>query len=513
MHFTVANIIREQAAAQPGARCITFEGATASFSDVDRRSSQVANALIAAGVSAGDRVAVLMKNHPSFYELLFGCAKVNAQIVGLNWRLTASELEPIFDDADPALLIVGAEQRALVPEQRLQNSMMRVVTIEEDYEAWVQSASPVDPRVVPGPDDVAFILYTSGTTGLPKGAMLTHRNMSFTMRTAREVWGFTSSSTNLVAMPLFHIGGMGYGLMAVGQGGHTVVVRDADAAALIRAIERHRVTHTFFVPAVIQAVVSAPEAEAADLSSLELIVYGAAPISETLLREGIETLGCRFTQAYGMTETAGTVVSLAPEDHDPGGPRAHLLGSCGKRLPWLTVGVFDPDRGVEVETGNVGEIWVRSEQNMKGYRNNPAATAETITTSGWLRTGDAAYQDGDGYLFLYDRFKDMIVSGGENVFPAEVENVISAHPMVSEVAVIGVPHERWGETVKAIVVPRAGAVPDEADVVAFARERLARYKCPTSVDFVTVLPRNASGKILKKELREPYWRGAERRIH
>jgi acyl-CoA synthetase (AMP-forming)/AMP-acid ligase II len=236
------------------------------------------------------------------------------------------------------------------------------------------------------------------------------------------------------------------------------------------------------------------------------MIYGASPISETLLLRAMEVFGCGFNHAYGMTETAGTVVTLAPEDHDPGGPHADRLRSCGKPVPWAELGLFDPQSGERVAQGEVGEIWIRSGMTTRGYWNKPAETAAAITADGWYRTGDAADQDAEGYVYIRDRFKDMIVSGAEKVYPTEVENVLYEHPGVAETAVIGVPDPRWGETVKAVVVPAAGVRPTEAELIAFARARLAHYKCPTSVSFVNELPRSASGKILKRELRLLQWR-------
>jgi long-chain acyl-CoA synthetase len=292
-----------------------------------------------------------------------------------------------------------------------------------------------------------------------------------------------------------------------------VLVRDVDPVALLRLIERHRVTHTFLVPAVVQMLADSPALSGADLSSLRRIAYGAAPMGETQLLTAIALFGCDFMGVYGMTETAGSVTALAPGDHDPGGPRAGLLRSVGRPVPWLEIRVVDPATGTDAPVGGVGEIWVRSGQNTVGYWGQPALTAEALVEGGWLRTGDAAYLDAEGYLYMHDRMKDMVVSGGENVYPAEVENVLYAHPEVLEAAVIGVPSERWGETVKAIVVRRPGATLDAAGLIAFARDRLAHYKCPTTVDFADELPRNASGKVLKKVLREPFWAGTERQVN
>ena len=533
---TIADVIRGQAAERPDALALTFvDGAgratSQTFGELDQRSSRAANALMAAGVGRGDRVALLAHNTPVFFELAFAASKIGAALVGLNWRLARPEIEAILADADPGLLILDDELGHLVS-----GGAGGMGTA--DWRLAVDAASPVDPATdrsgrdrgpAPGPDDVVFILYTSGTTGVPKGAQLTNHNMAHSAWISGSAYGFTAVSTNLVAMPLFHVGGMGYGLSAFFHGGHTVLRRDADPAAIVDNIATYGVTHAFFVPAVIQAILAVDGVEEADLGSLELLVYGAAPIGDAVLRRALAVLGCQFLQAYGMTETAGTIVTLPPEAHDPDGPRAGLLRSCGRPLPWVELRIVDPKSIVDPKNtvdpdsvaggelvdapiGEVGEIWVRSAQNTPGYRNQPEATANAITADGWLRTGDAAYRDEDGYLFLFDRFKDMIVSGAENVYPAEVENVLYDHAAIAEVAVIGVPDERWGETVKAVVVPAPGATIDPDELIELCRDRLARYKCPTSIDVVDALPRNASGKVLKTELRTPYWAGHDRRI-
>jgi len=484
---TVADVVRRFARETPDARALTFVDAhatktTQTFAELNERSSKTANALLDAGVGHGERVAILAINAPVFFELGFATSKIGAALVGLNWRLAPLEIEAILADAGATLLIVDRE---------------------------------LDHQLTDGVR--AMDLYTSGTTGVPKGAQLTNHNMVHTTLIASQPYRMTSASTNLVAMPLFHVGGMGYGLSGFCVGGHTVLRRDADPTAIIDNMETERVTHAFFVPAVIQMLLDVPGADEADLSSMEVMVYGAAPIGDAVLRRAISVFGCGFLQAYGMTETAGAIVGLDPEDHDPDGDRAHLLRSCGRAFPWVEIRLVDPDSiangtPTDVEHGQVGEIWTRSAQNTPGYRNRPEATAEALTSDGWLRTGDAAYGDENGYLFLFDRFKDMIVSGAENVYPAEVENVLYDHPDIAEVAVIGVPDEKWGETVKAIAVARPGHTIEADSLIELCQSRLAKYKCPTSVEVVDVLPRNASGKVLKTELREPYWAGQDRRI-
>ena len=512
MSFTVADMVRQHASATPDAPALTFEGCTWSFAELDARSSQSAQALRGAGVSAGDRVALLTRNRDECYELIAACSKLGAILVGLNWRLAPQELQAIIADARPTVIVVGPTEQELLNEgARATASVRRTVTLGEEFDAWRAAQPASDPAHPGGLDDVALLLYTSGTTGLPKGVMLTNRGMSYTPRLG-EAWGMTRRSVNLVAMPMFHIGGVGYGSSTMGVGGHTVLMREVNPAQIIELIAKYRVSHTFLVPAVVQMLLQVPGVEQADLSSLELLMYGASPIGDVLLRRALEVLRCNFMQAYGMTETSGTVVVLEPEDHDPDGARAGLLRSCGKALPWVELRIVEPATNADAKTGEIGEIRIRSDMVMKGYWNQPEATAEAILPGGWLRTGDAAYQDAEGYLYLFDRFKDMIISGGENVYPAEVENMLYAHPAILEAAAIGVPHERWGETVKAIVVLRPGLQATQDELIAFARERLARYKCPTSVDFAASLPRNASGKLLKRELRCLYWKDRTRGI-
>ena len=304
------------------------------------------------------------------------------------------------------------------------------------------------------------------------------------------------------------------GLPSPISGARLEILRDIDFGELVRLFSTRGVTHAFVVPAVLQFMQLVPGVAEADFSSLEVIVYGASPISEEVLAASIKLLGCRFFQVYGLTETTGAITHLPPSDHDLAGPTVHRLRSCGVAGPGVELRILDVMSGVDIdEPGVPGEILVRGQQVMKGYWNNPEATGEAIDEDGWFRSGDIGYVDADGYLYIHDRVKDMIVSGGENIYPAEVENVLMSHPAIADVAVIGVPSEKWGETPKAIVVLKPDDQADAEDIIAFARERLASYKCPTSVDFTDALPRNPSGKILKKDLRAPYWEGRTRQVN
>ena len=513
----VADMVRVHAAETPGAPAYLLGDRTVTFAELDERSNRVAQGLRALGVGPGDRVAILDKNCLEYFEVLFGAAKLNAVLVAVNWRLAPPEAAYIVNDAAAKVLVVGAELVPLLEgfEADLLATDHRFVIGDHDrlpsYASWVDAQDATDPGVVAGPDDVAFQYYSSGTTGLPKGVMLTNGACFAGLEASRDLIAFDDSSVSMAVMPQFHVAGGFWGLVALYSGRPTVLQREVDPVGIVDLIARHKVTHAVYVPALLQVLVLVPGIAEADLSSLRCIIYGASPISEEVLVSSIRTFGCDFLQAYGMTETSGGCVFLPPEDHDPEGPNRHRLRAAGVAAPGTELKVVDA--ALEpVPTGTVGEILIRSAQNMCGYWNQPEETARTILPDGFLRTGDAGYLDEDGYLYIHDRVKDMIISGGENVYPAEVENRLMAHPEVADVAVIGVPDDKWGETPKALVVRTPDATVTESDLIAFAREGLAHYKCPTSVEWRDELPRNPSGKLLKTTLREPYWKGKERRV-
>jgi acyl-CoA synthetase (AMP-forming)/AMP-acid ligase II len=518
MTQTLGNMIRERAASDGGHPAITFAGDTVTYADLDARSNQVAHALRAAGIGRGDRVAVLDKNAPEFYELLLGSAKLGAVLAAVNWRLAPREIAQVVNDSTARVLLAGAEFLPCVDEIEPELEHVELVistepgTTRVGFAEWRDAQPTDDLQLDVSADEVAVQFYTSGTTGLPKGAMLSHRAVFALAPLESEGWNLTADGVAMVAMPNFHIAGAGWGIVCLASGMHVVLHREVDLGAIFADIERFRVTHAVFVPAVLQMLVAHPDARTTDLSSLDAILYGASPISEDVLVKSIDVFQCRFFQCYGLTETCGAVVVLEPEDHDPGGPLAHRLRAAGLARPGVELRVVD-DAGADCAPGEVGEVWIRSPSNMEGYWNMPAATAAVIDADGWFRSGDAGYFDADGYLYIHDRIKDMIISGGENVYPAEVESALMSHPGIEDVAVIGVPDERWGEAVKAIVVRAPGAELSEQELMAYSREQLAHFKCPTSVDWREVLPRNPSGKILKHELREPYWRDEERRVH
>jgi len=507
---TIADIVRVHAAQRPAAVALVVGDRTITFAELDVRSNQAAQAFRDAGVGLGDRVAFIEKNGAEFFEVVCGLAKLGAVGVPVNWRLAPPEMLHIVDDAQAKVVVVGSEFFGHV--EAIEDSLEASIVAIGDharwpgFDSWIADHPAEDPGVTTGSEDVAFLMYTSGTTGPPKGVMLSNNNYFSKATGIADKWRFDGDSVSLAVMPMFHMAGSGWALVGLAEGCTTVVLRDVDPSAILDAVARHRITNLLLVPAVIQMVLSTPGDT--DFSSVRTIVYGASPITDDVLVRGLERFGCEFIQVYGLTETTGSITQL--DDHDPL-HRPGLLRSCGKPYPWVEVRIVDK-AGIEVPTGTVGELWTRSPQNMLGYWNNRDATAATITPDGWLKTGDAGYVDDEGYIYLHDRVKDMIVSGGENVSPAEVENVLMTHPTVGDVAVIGVPDERWGEAVKAVVVPAAGTSPTESELIAYARERLAGFKLPKSVDFAEVLPRTPSGKLLKRTLREPYWEGVGRRI-
>jgi long-chain acyl-CoA synthetase len=520
---TLDLVLRTHAAERPEQVALRAGDRVWTYPELHAESARVANALLAAGVAPQERVAFLDRNVPEYFTLLFGAAMINGVTLAVNWRLAAPEMEYILNHAQAKVLFVGAEFLGHLAEMKLE-TVEQIVVMTGDpggytaYEDWIAGHSTEDPAVGCDVEDVCYQLYTSGTTGLPKGVELTHRNLMTALYQGAVDWNLASDSVVLVAMPLFHIAGSGWGVGGFVLGAEQVLVYELDPTEVLRLIETHRVTNSLFVPAVLQILSAFPGVEKTDFSSLRAIVYGASPISEEVLVRSMKVFGCDFIQVYGLTETTGAITALAPEDHDPGGPKTDLLRAAGK--PWgdVKIRIVDQETGKDLPDGEVGEIWCATAQNMKGYWRNPEATADAYPEGrgadgiGWFRTGDAGYLR-DGYLFIHDRVKDMIVSGGENVYPAEIENVLMAHEAVADAAVIGVPSEKWGETVKAIVVDAPGGGASDEDLIAWCRERLAHYKCPTSVDRIEALPRNPSGKILKTELREPYWEGHARRVN
>lgn len=512
----LADIVRIHAAERPDLAAIVHEGRTTTYAALDRAANRVANGLIAEGIAPQARIAHLDKSSDLFFELLFGTAKAGAVMVSVNWRLAAPEVLHIVNDAAAEILFVGEEYFPVIEKIRDELTTVRkIVTLGgrhaawESFDTWRDRQPAIDPLLPAKGSDTAVQFYTSGTTGLPKGAELTNGNFAWMMPLWTESWLLAPGVPNLVCLPMFHIGGAGWGIAGLFAGATNHVVREFVPALILETIQRERLQVMLLVPAMILFLVQAPQIRETDLSSLRLIVYGAAPIPAELLKQAMGLFSCGFQQVYGLTETTGAITLLPPEDHDPADPRKLL--SCGFAQKGVELRILGDD-GKDLPAGQVGEIAVRSPQVMAGYWKLPEASARALQGD-WFLTGDAGYLDDKAYLYIYDRVKDMIVSGGENIYPAEVESALFGHPAVADVAVIGVPDERWGEAVKAVVVRKPGAELAPGELIGWARERIAGYKLPKSVDFIEALPRNPTGKILKRELRKTYWVGKDRQVN
>jgi acyl-CoA synthetase (AMP-forming)/AMP-acid ligase II len=512
----VADIPRVQAKARPNEIAMSLHGNVTTYAQLDEASNRVANALIAMGVKPDDRVAVYGANSDRYMEVFFGCVKARATLVGINARLAAPEVAYVLDDSQAKVFIVGSHFYEAAETSLTHAAVMpTTIALNDGHPAWVgytdwkAAGSVVDPNLDVQDDDDVVQLYTSGTTGLPKGVQITDVNyMRFFDFGIGAKWAkYSAGDAVLIAMPMFHVAGINSAILALAQGAKAVILENVDPVEILRLIPGEKIKHAFFVPAVINILLQVNAKIPTDFTALERVFYGASPIAEDLLIQAQTTFGCSFTQLYGMTESLGAGTYLSPEDHDPARGK---LRSCGKAWPGFEVECRRDD-GSSCEVGEVGEIAMRSTTIMKGYYNRPDATVEAVR-DGWLYTGDAGFFDDEGFLFIHDRVKDMIVTGGENVYPAEVENAVFGHPAVADVAVVGVPDEKWGEAVKAIVVLKADATADAADIIAWTKARIAGYKVPKSVDFIGELPRNPSGKILRRELREPYWAGHTRRV-
>ena len=472
-------------------------------------SSLLADELAPRGIGRGTRVGYLGKNNDRYFQLLYAVARLGAVLVPLNWRLASEEWTFILRDANAALLF--ADESFLDAGRALTNAL-GLAPAEHIPELHTRSSVVQRGSSAVHGDDVVFQVYTSGTTGRPKGAMLTHRSM-LALRApgyaAGLHWFPQAQDVSLVVLPVAHIAGTAYALFGFYGGGRVVIAKEFDARQTLELIESESTTHVLLAPAVLQQLLEHPAAASTDFSALRYITYGASPIPEVLLRRALSTLGCEFIQMYGMTEAAGGVVALTPEDHRSGDP--NRLRSAGRAMPGVEIAIVDAG-GRTLDAGEIGEVVVRSAAVMAGYHNLPEATAGAMV-DGWLRTGDIGHLDAQGYLFLFDRAKDVIVSGGENIYPAEVENAIFGHPDVAEVAVIGVPSQRWGEEVMAVIVPRAGASPELASIAGWVKTRIASFKVPKQLSIVTELPRNAGNHVLRRVLREPYWKDLQRRIN
>ncbi|MGB3847950.1 MAG: long-chain-fatty-acid--CoA ligase [Sphingopyxis sp.] len=485
------------AATTPDNPAFVFAGRTIGFAAFAARCRLVAGALAAAGVGPDSRVAWLSKNHVAGFELWVAANMLGATFVPLNWRLAPDELAFIIADAEAPLLFASAEYDAAA-RQAAAGLDIRIVVLDEGAD-WANGATPLAETAADAAEAISLQLYTSGTTGKPKGAMLSHRALLGARPLWRDIdwYRWDDGDAGLLAMPMFHIGGMGWALMAFDSGRPNIILPEFDVETILSLIEARAFSKTFLVPAALQLLLDHPRAETIDFGGLRTILYGASPMPMAVLDHAMRRLSCDFAQQYGMTETSGTVVALAPADHVPGNPR---LASAGQALPGVELEVRDAE-GKPLPAGETGQIAIRAPLNLSGYWRRPDATAAAIDADGWLLTGDAGYLDADGYLFVRDRLNDMIISGGENVYPAEVESLLSGHPAVAEAAIVGMPDAKWGEAVTAAVVLRDPGVADH-DIIDWMRGRIAAYKIPKAIVRLDALPRNGAGKILRRAIRE-----------
>ncbi|PWR20930.1 long-chain-fatty-acid--CoA ligase [Zavarzinia compransoris] len=494
----------------PDRRVFLFEGRDVTWGALEQRANRLAHRLIAEGVARGDCVAFLGKNSDDFFVAMFAAAKAGAAFLPLNWRLAASELADVLADSEPRLIIVEHEHQAQLPGAPFALPPLIRFGAEAPLDSYAtdQPATPPDRFV--SEDDTAILLYTSGTTGRPKGVMLSHGGIN-RMRLCEHLEGayqWRDGDSFLFSLPNFHLLGIGLSLQCLYNGLSLTILRRFDPAESLAAISKEHPTLLVLTPTMIQMLLDHPDAAVTDFSSLRLTMYAGSPISLGLIRRAIAAMPCRFMQFYGATETAGAVSLLRPDEHDLG--NEGKLKSCGRPLPLIDLRIVN-DKGEDVADGQPGELLVRSPAVAAGYWRNPEAT-KAVFQNGWYRTGDIAIRDAEGLYYIVDRAKDMIVTGGENVYSAEIEHVLSVHPSVGAVAVIGVPDERWGEAIKAVVVPAAGAGIDAGELTAFCRERLASYKVPKSFDIVETMPLTGTGKISKKDLRAKYWAGLQRSV-
>jgi long-chain acyl-CoA synthetase len=492
------------------------------YGQLHKRVNRLANVLQQHGVCQGDRVAILSTNSLPYLELYYATAALGALIVPLNFRLAAAELAYIVQDAGATVILVGGGFEALYADatKRLPDAPTAFSVAGEtpagmlNYATCLANASPDFTPVQVGEDDLAGLFYTSGTTGNPKGVMLSHRNLVSNAYHLLSTIHEEEGEIYLHCCPMFHLADGPTSHRITWLGGTHVIVPGFEPVAVLEAIQRERVTTTLLVPTMINFLVHHPRVGDYDLSSLRRILYGASPMPVELLRRAHHILGCALIQAYGLTETSPMLTMLPSQYVALEGDEAKVkrLSSCGRAIPGVRVRVVN-DADEDVKPGEVGEIIAQGPNVMQGYWNKPEETAAAFR-NGWFCTGDLATVDDEQFIFIVDRKKDMIISGGENVFSTEVENALYQHPAVLEAAVIGVPDERWGEAVTALVVLKPDTTVTEAELITHCRGLIAAYKCPRCVEIRSEpFPKSGSGKILKAVLREPYWQGQSRRVH
>ena len=505
------------AAERHDAPAIATEGGWRGWGELRDRVCRLVGGFRDLGVGPGDRVAVLAANEPRYLETYLALARLGALVVPLNIRLSPAELDFQLRDAEAALWLVGPSLLGLADEAA--PALRRIVMAGPPdgardgilYEDLLASARPVTEVVPVGADDVLGIFYTGGTTGLPKGVMLTHAGMLANAANMAPALGYRPGDVHLHAAPMFHLADLGTMWTALLAGVAHAFLPQWSPEGLLAAVERHRVTATLLAPVMVTAVVRCEDIARHDLGSWRLLHYGGSPITEDTLYRALRLLPCGLFQGYGQTEATQSICIMTPEEHRSASSRPERLRSCGRFVPGVKARVADADHRA-LRPGETGEVIVRGPTVMKGYWKRPAETAAALR-DGWLHTGDLATVDDEGFVYILDRKKDMIISGGENVYSVEVENALASHPAVLEAAVIGVPDDTWGERVHAVVVLAPGRAATPEELQQHCRTLIGGYKIPRSVEFRDALPRTPAGKIQKARLREPHWRGERRGVH
>jgi long-chain acyl-CoA synthetase len=508
--LSVDAAVRSHAAARPLDIAVLSDQGLLTWKDVDQRADWLANGFRRAGVEPGDYVAWLGRNRVEFPIFVVAARRARAVVVGLNWRLSANELAAIVADCSPKLIVVESDLAPLVEGCTGPSSGTRLFFLDNagerpSFAQLLKSGHDPLPPLEPNPFDPVFLYYTSGTTGKPKGVLhgLARTDAAVSAETP---FGWGADSINLIVAPVFHLTGSVWTQSSLVLGAQQVVSASTSAALILAAIDRWRVTHAVLVPTMIRMVLNEMQKSDVRIDSLQIVTYGGAPMTQPLLREAMSLLKCRFAQGYGLTETNCPATFLNPEDHVLEGPRTRLLGSVGKGYAGIQIRIVEPVSGEILGPGAVGEIQIHTPWRMLGYRDDPVATASVLNENGWFRSGDGGYLDEEGYLFLGDRINDMIITGGENVMPSEVENVLAAHPAIAEAAAFGVSDPIWGESVCAAVVNRPGQQVATDELIQFCRARLTHYKCPKEIFALEELPHGATGKVLRRELRARFKR-------
>ncbi|MBI5591645.1 MAG: long-chain-fatty-acid--CoA ligase [Deltaproteobacteria bacterium] len=514
--YVLGDVPKKGATLNPDKTAIVFENRRITFKELDERVNRLANAFIGLGCKKGDRLAILSENTHKYMEVYFAAAKAGMSVTPLNFRLSDTELAYIVNDSESVLFLAGDgyEGRSKTIKSQLKhiNNYISLDNHAEShlfYEDILRESSVDEPKVPVNENDMAILMYTGGTTGLPKGVMLSHRNILSAMYGLIISFTITRHDTECFILPLFHIS-LWPVLCVLMVGGTAVIIRRPDLQTLLQAIQKEKCTHIVLVPTLLNWILDLSNIDEFDLTSLRLITYAGSPMPAEILKKCISKFGNIFAQGYGLTEAAPLVTTLHSEDHFFDGPKAKLLMSVGKEGATVNVRVVD-ENDQPVNPGQVGEIVARGENIMMGYWKNPDLTTQALR-GGWLHTGDLGTLDEEGYIYLVDRKADMIVTGGENVYPKETEDILYSHPAVFECAVVSAPDAKWGERVQAVVVLKNGCHVTEEEMITYCKQRLAGYKCPKKIDFWDDLPKTTVGKIKRKDVKKHFWEGCKKMV-